>query len=79
MRNLIEDAQAEKVEIVMNINRGMITFTGETFVVTKRFPRENVWKEVATLRKTIRDPEKTFRQHIEELEFEYLDYTERQE
>lgn len=79
MKNLIEAAQADKIEILTHRDKGRITFVGETFVARKSFPRKDIWKEVATLRKTPIDESKSFKEHLEELGFEYDDFSQPQE
>lgn len=79
MMNLVEKAQADKIEVLTHIDKGKITFVGETFVATKTFPRKDIWKEVATLRKTPIDESKSFKEHLEELGFEYEDFSQPQE
>lgn len=79
MKNLIEAAQADKIEVLTHIDKGKITFVGETFVATKTFPRKDIWKEVATLHKTPVDESKSFKEHLEELGFEYEDFSQPQE
>lgn len=79
MKNLIEAAQADKIEILTHRDEGRITFVGELFVARKSFPRKDIWKEVATLRKTPIDESKSFKEHLEELGFEYDDFSQPQE